>query len=489
MAEKKYVSDNAQLIAEWDWEKNKTLNPTNLTVGSNMKVWWIGSCGHHWEAQIKSRNHGRGCPICAGKIVCPGVNDLKTTRPDIAAEWNYQKNDPLTPSEISQGSHTKVWWKCQHGHSWLASPNHRTSKDRGCPYCCHNPRALTGENDLKTIYPNLVKEWHPTKNNPLLPEHFTANSSQKVWWKCAKGHEWKTAINHRANGSGCPYCRSSAQTSFPEQAIYYYVKKAYPDTINGYTDMFNNHGMELDVYVPSLNIGIEYDGIAFHKTTAQKRREEKKYVICKEHGTFLIRIRENPIDDTINICDKTIAVTNSLTASITELKVNLPKLFDIDVMRDEQLIRANFYSELKDKTLLNLYPELSKEWNYNRNEGLSPDMFTAHSSATVWWSCSKGHEWSAKIVDRARGNGCPYCANRKVLCGYNDLASKRPDLVKEWNYLKNSFSPSSILPGSGKKAWWICSICKYEWYAEISSRNKGASCPACARKKLTSRSR
>ena len=119
MAEKKYVSDNAQLIAEWDWEKNKTLNPTNLTVGSNMKVWWIGSCGHHWEAQIKSRNHGRGCPICAGKIVCPGVNDLKTTRPDIAAEWNYQKNDPLTPSEISQGSHTKVWWKCQHGHSWL----------------------------------------------------------------------------------------------------------------------------------------------------------------------------------------------------------------------------------------------------------------------------------------------------------------------------------------------------------------------------------
>ena len=108
-------------------------------------------------------------------------------------------------------------------------------------------------------------------------------------------------------------------------------------------------------------------------------------------------------------------------------------------MRDEQLIRANFYSELKDKTLLNLYPELSKEWNYNRNEGLSPDMFTAHSSATVWWSCFKGHEWSAKIVDRARGNGCPYCANRKVLCGYNDLASKRPDLVKEWNYLKNSF--------------------------------------------------
>ena len=124
--------------------------------------------------------------------------------------------------------------------------------------------------------------------------------------------------------------------------------------------------MELDVYVPSLNIGIEYDGIAFHKTTAQQRREEKKYVICKEHGTFLIRIRENPIDDTINICDKAIAVTNSLTASITELKVYLPKLFDIDVMRDEQLIRANFYSELKDKTLLNLYPELSKEWNYNK---------------------------------------------------------------------------------------------------------------------------
>ena len=81
MAEKKYVSDNAQLMAQWYWEKKQSKNPSQLTVGSNIKVWWIGNCVHHWEAHIQSRNHGRGCPTCTGKIVQQGVNDLHSTQP------------------------------------------------------------------------------------------------------------------------------------------------------------------------------------------------------------------------------------------------------------------------------------------------------------------------------------------------------------------------------------------------------------------------
>ena len=56
--------------------------------------------------------------------------------------------------------------------------------------------------------PTLSSEWHPTKNKDLNPEDFTAGSDKKVWWQCAEGedHVWKTTINDRSRGTGCPFC-------------------------------------------------------------------------------------------------------------------------------------------------------------------------------------------------------------------------------------------------------------------------------------------
>lgn len=61
----------------------------------------------------------------------------------------------------------------------------------------------------------------------------------------------------------------------------------------------------------------------------------------------------------------------------------------------------------------------------------------------------------------------------EAIPGYNDLNSRCPELMKEWDWNKNKeLDPTLIAPGSGKKAWWVCSKCGYEWLAEISSRNK-----------------
>lgn len=482
--QKKYVCDLPSLMNEWDWEKNKDILPSQLTIGSNKKVWWIGNCGHSWPARVKERSRGRKCPVCTGKYIVKGINDLETTHPELIKEWDFEENAPLLPSSITANSHTPVTWRCEKGHKWKVSPNHRVSKGRGCRYCCHNPQVLVGENDFATLYPGLAAEWHPTMNGSLLPNQFTANSSKRVWWMCTKGHEWPTSISHRANGSGCPYCKNAQQTSFPEQAIYYYVKAAYPEAINGYIEIFKNHGMELDIYIPSLKIGIEYDGYAFHRTVVQHNREVKKYRICKELGIMLVRIREKPLEASDDICDESTIVTDSLTSTIKELKKFLPHLsnIDINVERDETIIKTKYYSEQEKNSLQYLHPILCQEWNYEKNNGLTPNMFSAHSNDKVWWKCSNNHEWPASIDSRVSGNGCPYCCNRLVWPGYNDLASKRPDLVKEWNYSKNIYSPSSVLPGSGNYAWWICSECGHQWRAEISSRNKGANCPECAKK-------
>ena len=207
--EKRYVSDNAQLMAEWNWEKNNELNfePETLTLGSSKKVWWMCSKGHEWQTSISHRNNGRRCPYCAGKKTLKGYNDLQTVNPPLSKEWNYEKNNGLTPVDVMSSSGKKVWWKCSKGHEWQASIADR-NRGRGCPYCA-SKKVLKGYNDLQTVNPALSKEWNYEKNNGLTPVDVMPNSNKKVWWKCKTGHEWQATIASRNSGSGCPICRKS----------------------------------------------------------------------------------------------------------------------------------------------------------------------------------------------------------------------------------------------------------------------------------------
>ncbi|MBE5745632.1 MAG: hypothetical protein E7355_05845, partial [Clostridiales bacterium] len=178
--EKQYVSDNARLMAEWDWEKNNELElfPQTLTLGSNKKVWWKCTKEHEWQAIIADRNRGYACPYCMGQKVLKGYNDLATLNPLLAKEWNYEKNGNLKPEQFTTGSGKKIWWRCQKGHEWQAHINNR-SKGIGCP-CCSGRRAIVGETDLQTVNPLLAKEWNYEKNTTLTPSQVTFGSGKKV---------------------------------------------------------------------------------------------------------------------------------------------------------------------------------------------------------------------------------------------------------------------------------------------------------------------
>ena len=89
MSEKHYISENAQLMAEWNWERNKNFDPSQLTIGSGKKVWWKCGKGHEWQAPVDRRSNGKGCPYCTGKKVLKGYNDLQTANPTLSIEWNY----------------------------------------------------------------------------------------------------------------------------------------------------------------------------------------------------------------------------------------------------------------------------------------------------------------------------------------------------------------------------------------------------------------
>ena len=136
-------------------------------------------------------------------------------------------------------------------------------------------------------------------------------------------------------------------------------------------------------------------------------------------------------------------------------------------------------------SLAETMPNLAKEWHPQKNGTLSPSDISAGHFKPVWWLCSQcGYEWKASPSNRQKGSGCPCCSGRVPKSGINDLATLYPELLKEWDYQKNTtLDPSQLLPGSGKKAWWKCSLCGHEWETIIANRTKGHGCPKCSKSK------
>lgn len=120
-------------------------------------------------------------------------------------QWDPVQNGDLTPEKISYGSKQKVWWRCEDGHRWQASVTACTCNESGCPYCMGR-RPIPGENDLAHRHPELVAQWHPTKNGSLRPDQILPGSHQRAWWICEKGHVWSATVKSRVSGCGCPVC-------------------------------------------------------------------------------------------------------------------------------------------------------------------------------------------------------------------------------------------------------------------------------------------
>lgn len=200
-----------ELLAQWHPEKNGTLSPWDVSRGSKKKIWWRCAKGHEWQAELKSRSRGAGCPVCSNRAVQQNVNDLGTTHPFLAAQWHPEKNGESLPRDFAAGSGVKVWWRCELGHEWQASIASRAGKGSNCPVCS-GKTVLAGVNDLQSLFPELAEQWHPEKNAPLTAARVTPSSNRRVWWRCEQGHEWQASVASRSRcRSDCPFC-SGKQT-------------------------------------------------------------------------------------------------------------------------------------------------------------------------------------------------------------------------------------------------------------------------------------
>ena len=196
------------IAEQWHPTKNLPLTPSDVMPGSNKKVWWICSKNqdHEWESLINnrtSRTNGTGCPYCSGNRVGED-NNLAVRYPEIAKQWHLTKNGTLTPYDVMPASNKRAWWICERGHEWQAIPAKRTGRGYGCPYC--SGHRVGQDNNLAARYPEIAKQWHPTKNGTLTANDVMPGSHEKAWWICDKGHVYESVIKDRTNVAGCREC-------------------------------------------------------------------------------------------------------------------------------------------------------------------------------------------------------------------------------------------------------------------------------------------
>lgn len=502
-----FKTNHKELMLDWDYEKNNGVDPAKLSKRSISTVFWkCHRCGFEWSGKIRDATEKSiNCPKCS-MAEKANQHHLKALSKSgslqdkkLLADWDYKKNKIL-PSEVTPQSNKYAYWKCHKcGYEWKAKINNRTN-GRGCPLC-GNKVVVQGVNDLSTTHPDLAKEWHPTKNGVLTPKDVTYGSGKKVWWLCHNGHEYQATVMHRAssNPTNCPICYSGRQTSFNEQALFFYIKKMFPKTISRYkADFLGKY--ELDIYIPEIRTAIEYDGIYWHKKE-KKTRELIKYKICQENGIYLIRVVEDSSSTlaadyqlSVEGIEKQENFENLIRMIIMNLvnKMGLSilqvdkKYLDVNITRDRYKI-LDYMIDIKD-SFEDLYPELAKEWHQTKNGNLKPSMVKPHSGHLVWWKCSKcGNEFEMTVDHVTNGSGCPICAKQKQINTYRkNVVDKRghlddEKLLLDWDYEKNSgINPSNLPKHSTLKVHWKCHKCGHEWEAKISNRVNGRGCPKCA---------
>lgn len=299
-------------------------DPSTVTRGSDKKKLWKCDVGHEWEAIISSRVSGKGCPVCSGREVLIGFNDLASTSKELAKEafgWD--------PTTVTRSSGKRREWKCNLGHVWTATVNNRTA-GYGCPVCSGR-KVLAGFNDLATTNKELALQafgWDPTTVNH--------GSDVEEFWKDEFGHVWEAAVSSRSAGVGCPYC-------------------ANQKVLSGFND------------------------------------------------------------------------------------------------------------------LVTLDPLLA-----NEAVGWDPSTVTRYSHSKRSWKCGVGHHWDATVADRSSGYGCPFCSGAKTLAGFNDLKTTDTELASE----AFGWDPSTLSRGSNLKRKWQCTF-GHIWTSSVVNRAYGSGCPSC----------
>jgi hypothetical protein len=395
------------------------------------------------------------------KRVFVGVNDVASQFPEIAKEavgWD--------PTEFAHGSHEKMLWKCKLDHEWLAQIKARTASNSGCPYCA-GKKLLKGFNDMKTLFPTLSTEaygWNP--------EEVLAGTHALLKWKCINGHIWERKANGRTvSGNGCPICANRKRQT-------------------GVNDLLTTHpeiAKEADGWDPGAS---NYQGYGLknwkcekgHKWKANLGSRKSGFGSCPYCSNLKLLSGFNDLKTLFpEIASEAIGwdPTNELPNNPKKLAWKCPAGH---IYKQSIQVRTKTNAKCVvcgNREVLPGFNDLASQFPLIASEadGWDPSTVTAGTHQRKSWKCQKGHSYIATVVSRTgNGTGCAVCTNKKVLVGFNDLATVNPDLAKE----ANGWDPRTVTVSSGKRVSWRCAE-GHVWETTPSVRKKGVGCASCAK--------
>lgn len=498
---------NPELVDLWDFDANGELTPDAVHHGSTKVCFW--KCDqaddHKWPASPKQLSKTKNkCPFCDERKVCSS-NSLAVTRPDLAEQWYGDLNGSLTPSEVTRKSKDDVWWYCKEedDHIWQEPVSKRVRRHR-CPFCIG--KMVCRSNSLATCHPEIAAQWDYEKNHPLTPSQVTRGSNSVVHWICDfnPGHKWPARINSRTTPSqrnGCPHC-DKRQQSGPELRLLSELESIFDDVKYRH----RIEGLELDIFLPELNIGIEYDGAYFHKNKFKK--DSEKNLAFQQLGVLIFRLRRAPLsaisqrdvivhsDDLVKAdidkCLEKVLLSRDTKTS----KEILVYLRERGFRNDEQFLQylSDFPKPQKESSLAFTHPDVAREWDYDRNDPLTPEDFTFGSDYKAHWICGRDdtHVWEASVSHRTNPNfptNCPHCFGKgphTSLKKANSYQINFPEAAAEWSKKANQgVELEGLTKSSTCLATFVCSFCDKPFERRVK-KHRRPGCRDC-RKKITAR--
>ncbi len=348
------------------------------------------------------------------------ISEIPGLDAEFAANLNAKPAD-----KIGKASREEVWWKCaQCGTNWQAAPALRLRGYKPCPKCS---TYIKFEDSLQGRSPETAAVWRPELNEGKLATEVAAgNYAQKFKWRTCEfaNHIYETEIGSKIRSfqrtgtdpSSCPICLNR-------------------QTVRGVNDLATTHPQLLGELSPTRNEGLD-------STKINPGSKRKIWWVCPEGHEY-----DKPL------------------VKRTQYKEDCPYCSGARTLRGFN-------------DLATLRPDIAKSWHPSKNLPDTPEGLALKSNRKFFWVCEKGHDYHCTVAHREEGKGCPYCANKRLLRGFNDLATIRPDLAMEFDSDRNGLGPEQVIAGSYVRYWWKCSE-GHEWSQRPIVR-WNRNCPDCA---------
>ncbi|OBK16768.1 zinc-ribbon domain-containing protein [Mycobacterium asiaticum] len=419
--------------------------------------------------------------------------------PEVAAQWHPTRNGDLKPTHVKAGSNKRVWWQCVEGHEWSVRPADRRRGEQ-CPECAERQRHVAKATpkpgrSLGDLFPEVAKEWHPTKNLTVTAFDVNPGSKQRRWWRCADcGHEWQTDPDHRTRGgrrcSKCAYRSISVSKAVPKPGESLAEKAPalaaewHPDK-NGALTPFDvrprgrasvwwrcKFGHEWKAMVAPRAVGIGCPKCSIIGTSERQTRLECELAaaglpVVQDHPPIPVEGRRPVRADIVMPSLHCIVEYDGSYYHAKKVRADRAQSAALEaagwlvVRIREQPLPSIGGLEVVVTPTESIKSVAVKTLQLLARAGYSARHLARYVEDKGLW----GTDAAATALYKHRAVS---------------LATENPDLAAEFHPTKNAdITAGQVHPGSNTTFWWKCGACGHEWQQKVSIRARGHGCPPC----------